>query len=72
MNQALNRTELKYYFKVTGGFADQYRRDDDIIVNTFTLSVLMLGTSKEQEDTLKQLMTGRYQARLVHEQRFDR
>ena len=100
MNQPLNRTELKYYISVTGGFADQYRRDiermiqrldygedaidfeiydemeyrqdDDNIVNTFTLSVLMLGTSKEQEDTLKQLMTGRYQARLVHEQRFDR
>lgn len=100
MNQALNRTELKYYFKVTGGFADQYRRDiermiqrldygedaidfeiydavsycqdGDVIVDTFTLSILMLGTSKEQEDTLKQLMTGRYQARLIHEQRFDR
>lgn len=100
MNQALNRTELKYYFKVTGGFADQYRRDiermiqrldygedaidfeiydavsycqdGDVIVDTFTLSILMLGTSKEQEDTLKQLMTGRYQARLIHERRFDR
>lgn len=99
MNQPLNRTELKYYISVTGGFADQYRRDiermiqsfdygedvvdfeiydemehrqDDIIVNTFTLSVLMLGTSKEQEDALKQLMTDRYQARLVHERRFDR
>lgn len=100
MNQALNRTELKYYFKVTGGFADQYRRDiermiqrldygedaidfeiydavsycqdGDVIVDAFTLSILMLGTSKEQEDTLKRLMTDRYQARLVHEQRFDR
>lgn len=99
MNQPLNRTELKYYISVIGGFADQYRRDiermiqsfdygedvvdfaiydemsyrqdGDSIVDTFTLSILMLGTSKEQEDTLKQLMTGRYQARLIHERRFD-